>query len=477
MKNAETSAKDKSAKIYQTNRDTATIDNRLNSVNKAYAAYEKTYGKKVPKSITEAVNELQTGAKTGVLNANQVASQAETIKNALGELGVQSQTTFNSVAKLFQTHFKTQFVMGMINSVQRGLRDIVTQVSEVDKAMTELKKVTEQTDSGYDNILNQSSRTATEIGTQVNDVVSATADFLRLGFEVPESQGLAKAALMYKNIGYGINTVEDATESLTSTIKAFDDIDGADAMEVIDKFNEVGNNYAIGSAGIGEALKRSASSLATANNDLDQSIALVTAANEVIQNPEKVGTSLKTTSMRLRTKDTRTKLSDLAGIDTMSDPNTYKSTFQILQEISKVWDKLTDKNQADILQQISGKANANAIAGLIKNFSQAEKAMKTSQTASGSAEEANKKYLDSIEGKTAQLKAQWQEFALSVLDSDLFKGVLSVVTQLLKLITSINEASHGLMSAAAIGFGFNKILGIIGKVKTFAGLSTGITTT
>lgn len=49
------------------------------------------------------------------------------------------------------------------------------------------------------------------------------------------------------------------------------------------------NNFAITSAGIGEALQRSASALYSAGNTIDESVALVTAANSVIQNPEQVG--------------------------------------------------------------------------------------------------------------------------------------------------------------------------------------------
>ena len=60
------------------------------------------------------------------------------------------------------------------------------------------------------------------------------------------------------------------------------------------------NNFAISSQGIGEALMRSAAALAQANNDLDKSIALVTAANNVVQDPQVVGTALRTVSMRIR---------------------------------------------------------------------------------------------------------------------------------------------------------------------------------
>jgi len=66
-------------------------------------------------------------------------------------------------------------------------------------------------------------------------------------------------------------------------------IEADDAITIVDKFNAVGNNFAISSGSIGEALQRSASSLAAANNTLDESIALITAANTVVQDADSVG--------------------------------------------------------------------------------------------------------------------------------------------------------------------------------------------
>lgn len=71
-------------------------------------------------------------------------------------------------------------------------------------------------------------------------------------------------------------------------MKAFG-IEAENAMQIVDKFNEIGNNFAISSTGIGEALQRSASALAAAGNSIDESVALITAANSVIQDPEQVG--------------------------------------------------------------------------------------------------------------------------------------------------------------------------------------------
>lgn len=90
------------------------------------------------------------------------------------------------------------------------------------------------------------------------------------------------------NVGDKIESMDEATQSIISTMKAFG-IEASNAMSIIDKFNEVGNNYAISAAGIGEALQRSAAAMATGGNTLEESIGLIVAANDVIQNPESVG--------------------------------------------------------------------------------------------------------------------------------------------------------------------------------------------
>ena len=161
-------------------------------------------------------------------------------------------------------------------------------VKEIDLAMTELKKVTDETDESYAKFLNTAAGTAGNIGSTVSDFTEATANFARLGYTMEESANMAETAIMYKNVADGLDTVKESTDSIISTMKAFG-IESNDTMGIIDRFNEVGNNFAITSAGIGEALQRSASALYAGGNTIDESIALVTAANSVIQNPEQVG--------------------------------------------------------------------------------------------------------------------------------------------------------------------------------------------
>ena len=206
------------------------------------------------------------------------------IKNA----GENTKTFGERVKGLADKFTSWLTVSQVIMLLYRSMREMVKYVVDIDTAMTELKKVTDETSSTYTAFLDDATVRAKKLGATIADTVNASADFARLGYTLDESAQLADAALVYKNVGDGIEDIGEASESIISTMKAFN-IEASRSIEIVDKFNEVGNRFPISSQGVGEALRRSASALAAANNTIDESIALITAANSVVQDPDVVG--------------------------------------------------------------------------------------------------------------------------------------------------------------------------------------------
>ena len=135
------------------------------------------------------------------------------------------------------------------------------------------------------------------------------------------------------------------------------------------------------------------------------------------------------------------------AVDIQIDENTYKSTYQILQELSKVYDKLTDVSQANLLELLGGKRNSNVVAALLENFSVAEESLATSVDSAGSAMAENEKYLDSINGKISIFKASFEELSNNFIDSELVKSIVDIGTGLfefLNMITKVFNALGGL---------------------------------
>ena len=236
---------------------------------------------------------------------NHLQSEFKKLDKDAEAAGVKMRSLTDRIKDQFAKYGNYFSVASVMMYAFQGLRDMFEQVKAIDSAMTELKKVTNETNESYNQFLSNAASRSKELGTTLEGLISSTADFARLGYGFEESQGLAEVANIYAVVGDEIEGIEGATQSLISTLAAFkDELSGISdtdfAMEIIDKFNEVSNNFAISSGGIGEAMERSASSMRAANNTIDESIAMITAANEVAQNPEKVGNAMKTISMRIR---------------------------------------------------------------------------------------------------------------------------------------------------------------------------------
>ena len=203
-----------------------------------------------------------------------MVGETEKATTAFGRFFDELKGKFRTISTYLISSFSLQ-------EVWQQLRQGVNYVREIDSALTELKKVTDETDATYEKFLQTASKTASIVGSTVSDFTNATADFARLGYNLEQASNLAEAASVYKNVGDGIDNISDASESIISTMKAFG-IEAENAMGIVDRFNEIGNNFAISSTGIGEAMQRSASALYEAGNTIDESVALITAANSVV---------------------------------------------------------------------------------------------------------------------------------------------------------------------------------------------------
>ncbi|HZK27490.1 MAG TPA: hypothetical protein VFD00_08135 [Thermoclostridium sp.] len=243
------------------------------------------------------------------------------------------------------------------------------------------------------------------------------------------------------------------------------------------------NEYAISSEGIGEGLKRSAASLVAAGNTIDQAVALVTAANLVVQDPATVGNALKTVAMRVRgarveleaagedvdgmvesTAKLREQLLALTSgkVDIMLDENTFKSTYQIMLEMSKVWDSMTDINRASALELIAGKRQGNVISSMLANAEQMESVLQDSVNSAGSAMEEHAKILDSVGGRMETFRATAQDLSRNTIDSEFVKVIIRLGTAILEIINKI-----GLWNVALVA-----LAGILGTKTTLA-ITTG----
>ena len=355
-------------------------------------------------------------------------------------------------------------VYDIINVVRQGINT----VRELDTAMTEVRKVSNATETQYASFRDTVSSTAKEIATTNKELLNSSADFLRLGYSLDQASDLAKNATLFVNVGDGVDITE-ATEDMITAMKAFD-IQAENSIKIVDDYNQIGNQFALSASDIGEAMKRSASALETGNNSFEQSIGLITAMNEIVQNSENTGNSLKVLSLRLRgakaeledmqedtdglcdsTSKLREQIMSLTGVDIMIDDNTFKSTTDIIKELGAVWDKLSDSSQAATLELIAGKSRANNVAALLKNYQQINKVMESLGDAEGSAMRENEAIVDSIDGRIKKLSASMEDFWQKAINTDFVKNIVSSLDTILNLLTKIIDQFGLLPTIIGVG--------------------------
>lgn len=422
---------------------------------------------------------------------NDINSKFKETQNSMRGLNRLGASLKDQMTQAAQSFTQWLSVSSAVMLVLNQLRKMPQEVYAIDTAMTELAKVSDTTTKRLSQSLEKSVETAKKYASTIDDVVSATADWSRLGYNIEDAERLAEIATIYKNVGDGID-ISTANESLVSTLQGFK-INAEEALHIIDAFNEVANTEAIDSAGIGEALKRSASSMYAAGNTLEETIGLVTAANAVVQDPESIGTAYKTISMRIRgaktemeelgletdgmvesTASLQEEILALSGVDIMKDKNTFKSTYQILDELSMKWANLTDIQQASITELIAGKRQGNIISALMSNFDTARRATETAINSEGSALKEQATYLSSLEAKIQQFEAAFQSLSNTVVDSDLLKSIvdfgtnsvssLEGITKALQTVNSLWGNTDGLFGAIGAASGLLMSKNGIGKI-------------
>lgn len=389
---------------------------------------------------------------------NELTARFNSLKSVVMSKGLTGRSLGDELSFIASKIGLKAMIGGATYQALNYLKQMISVVRELDTGMTNLKRVSEETESTYQKFMTSAANQARNLGSTMQQVIDATTDFSRLGYNLKEASELANNALMYSNVGdLDINT---ATDDIVSSMKAFN-IAAEDSIKIVDTFNILGNKYALASADVGQGLKESASALATANNTMEESAAMITAITEITQDSASAGNALKTLSMRLRGasssleaagEDTdgmcnsvsklREKIKGLAGVDIMLDEDTFKSTYQIMGEIADKWADMSDINRASLLETIAGKTRANQVSALLNNWTTASSALVDSLNSAGSALDENTTYVDSIEGRIAQLKASYQKLSNDVIDSGLIKFFVSTGDAIVRATDSLLSFSQ-----------------------------------
>ncbi len=407
----------------------------------------------------------QIAAFTSELKANNLASQS---------LGDKWKRLIDRAKDLFSAASAVTLIFSQV-------KQAVSSFLQLDTAMTDLYKVQDQITSRdqFSGLLTKWNKLAQNLAVTTNSLISSMEAWSKIGFNLDMSEQLAEITSIFEKTAEISN--EKATSTLISAAQAFTEIDdlGVDdyvkRVEAVgNKINAIGNKYAIDSEGISDGLQNASAALKVAGNDLNETIALITATNKIYQNPDEGSNMLKVASMRLRGQVDALKEmgEDAEGVSTdltkiqqqiyeltgnkvniFEDDENLKSTYQMILEIGEVFDSLNDRSQADLLEVMFGKQRASAGASLLLNYEELEKIKNDSINSANSMAEEYSKYMESAEASLTIFKEKLIETYSTFMSGDLIKYTADMGSGLLDLVNATDLLRHGLVGIVSLNVG------------------------
>lgn len=235
-----------------------------------------SYGNTVRNLITEYRN-LATNGRVLETDTQRIAKAFKEVDANASAAGMKGRSFFQSIlgaAKSLTRYFGVStFIYRTFAAVKEGITNIV----ELDTALVDLRKTTDGTVEQLNGFYYSSNETAKSLGVTTKEVIQATAEWSRLGYSLKDAETMAEVSAKFKAISPGVE-MEQAQDGLVSAMKAFN-IEADEALDgIASKINAIGNSQAVSNADIIEFLTRSSSAMKEANNTLEETIALGTAA-------------------------------------------------------------------------------------------------------------------------------------------------------------------------------------------------------
>lgn len=161
-----------------------------------------------------------------------------------------------------------------------------------------------------------------------------------------------------------------------------------------------------------------------------------------------------------------TKTQGNFGVSLLDMNGNYRSTYEVLLDIAKVWDKIAEEDLATgenrqnaLLEMMAGKNRSNILASVLQSPEILEEAYAYALDSEGSAMRENEAYLESIEAHLAQLKNAWDSLWVNENNREVITFFLDLGTSILKVVDDF-----GVLNTLLVGGG-----GIFAAMKSFKG--------
>ena len=394
-------------------------------------------------------------------NSNQAAIALDDLKRRSQAAGVEVTSLNKKLRDMFGDTLYG-FAVAQITSVAaNAIHQVVTNVVELDKAMTDLQIASGLNRTQVRGLMEDYGQLAQAIGATTLEVAEAADGWLRQGYSMQETSELIKSSMMLSKLGQ-MNS-DDATKALTSSLKGYQ-LQASSATDVVSKLVAVDMEAAASAGGLATAMSQTATLADQTGISMDRLIGIVATLMDVSQQSgESVGTAVKSMLARLGNikagrlidPETGESLSDVEtvlnniGVKLRTNATDWRDYQDVLDDVAAKWGGLNETQQRAVAVALGQTRRQEQLNILMANYDKVRQFTETAANATGTAERKYLNYMDSVEAKINTLKASWESLSQTVLSSDLIVGGVQFLSKLIQGLDKVDSKLGAVPSVLA----------------------------
>lgn len=376
----------------------------------------------------------------------------------------------------------TMDIGGALMTGAMGIAGIIEQYNAVDKAITKVTKVVPDSQRAINRWRKNIYKDAAEVGKTAPEFASAVEQWATAGYNLKQSNRLAKQSVMGSFVGEV--PVNDMVKYMSVPMKAFQK-EGIKSTDIINAMNKVSNKHAIEMDDLGQAYQKASSTVGATGTKFSQLTGIITAAQEGTRaGGEAIGTAYKTIGSRIAkmgtglTKQDQTRAAFFKGLGVnLTDTNgKLKSTWDVMDQLGKKWDTLSEKDKNTAAQYAAGANHANIFQATMDNWKTARQAMREAEAqqglgSSGSAYQEMAKQKQSVEFQLKGLQDMWGQFVENITGGR--KGISDMLNVVSFLGNGLTKLSANPFLSSAVRWG-TVAAGMVMARKAMVSLAGGL---
>ena len=344
------------------------------------------------------------------------------------------ERTSSQIDKIFTT-FSNTFRWGLVSSFfsqfMNAIHSSVDYVKELDDSLTQIMLVTDYNRDSMNEFAKSANEAAKAVSMTTTGMANASLIFAQQGYDLSQSQELATLSAKLANAS------QQDTATTSDQITAYMNAYGLEGS--IEELTQQMDNWAlianVSAADVGELAQASqrAASMANAVGVSGEQLAAQIATIESVtrEAPEQIGNGLKTLYARFSdiaagkededgfTLGKVTSELNKIGVQVLDEMGQIRDVGDIMEDLMVIWDDLDQTSKVAASQALAGKYQVNRFMALMDNSDMYQEYKgATGSAATGTLDQMNEEFANSIEGRTAKLQASLEGLFSTVFNTD-----------------------------------------------------------